>query len=79
MGPAIFDYNMRLILLSVIRLSGGHCITIFIDPYKFDDKFQILQLDLKKTYILLTTKNTVKLGYNNLGYNENSVTTNTRL
>ncbi len=26
-GPAIFDYNMRLILLSVIPLSGGHCIS----------------------------------------------------
>ncbi len=25
MGPAISDYNMRLILLSVIQLSGGHC------------------------------------------------------
>jgi len=23
--PAISDYNMRLILLSVIQLSGGHC------------------------------------------------------
>ncbi len=23
MGPAIFDYNKRLILLSVIQLSGG--------------------------------------------------------
>jgi hypothetical protein len=26
-GPAIFDYNMRLILLSVIPLSCGHCIS----------------------------------------------------
>jgi len=26
MGPALFDYNMRLIQLSVIQLSGGHCI-----------------------------------------------------
>jgi len=25
MGPAISDYNMRLILLSVIQLSVGHC------------------------------------------------------
>ncbi len=25
MGPASFDYNMRLIQLSVIQLSGGHC------------------------------------------------------
>ena len=25
MGPVIFDYNKRLILLSVIQLSGGHC------------------------------------------------------
>jgi hypothetical protein len=25
--PAIFDYKKRLILLSVIQLSGGHCIT----------------------------------------------------
>jgi hypothetical protein len=24
MGLAIFDYNKRLILLSVIQLSGGH-------------------------------------------------------
>ncbi len=27
MGPALSDYNMWLILLSVIQLSGGHCIT----------------------------------------------------
>jgi len=25
MGPALSDYNMRLIQLSVIQLSGGHC------------------------------------------------------
>ena len=25
-GPVISDYNKRLILLSVIQLSGGHCI-----------------------------------------------------
>ncbi len=25
MGPVISDYNTRLILLSVIQLSGGHC------------------------------------------------------
>ncbi len=25
MGPALFDYNMRLIQLSVIQLRGGHC------------------------------------------------------
>ncbi len=25
-GPANSDYNKRLILLSVIHLSGGHCI-----------------------------------------------------
>jgi len=25
MGQALFDYNMRLIQLSVIQLSGGHC------------------------------------------------------
>ena len=28
MGPAICDYNKRLILLSVIHLSGGHSICI---------------------------------------------------
>ena len=28
MGTVISDYNKRLILLSVIQLSGGHCITI---------------------------------------------------
>jgi hypothetical protein len=27
-GPAIFEYNKRLILLSVAPLSGGHCIEI---------------------------------------------------
>ena len=27
LGPAKSDYNMRLILLSVIQLSGGHCIS----------------------------------------------------
>ena len=26
MGPVISDYNKRLILLSVIHLSNGHCI-----------------------------------------------------
>ena len=25
MGPAVSDYNKRLIILSVIQLSGGHC------------------------------------------------------
>jgi hypothetical protein len=25
MGQALFDYNKRLILLSAIKLSGGHC------------------------------------------------------
>jgi hypothetical protein len=25
MGPVVSDYNKRLILLSVIQLSGGHC------------------------------------------------------
>jgi len=25
MGPTLSDYNMQLILLSVIQLSGGHC------------------------------------------------------
>ena len=28
MGPLISDYKRRLILLSVIQLSGGHCITM---------------------------------------------------
>jgi len=27
-GPAIYDYNTRLILLTVIQLSGGHCIKL---------------------------------------------------
>jgi hypothetical protein len=29
MGPAIFDFNKRLDLLSVIQLSGWHCIKCF--------------------------------------------------
>ena len=29
-GPVIFDYNERLIMSSVIQLSGGHCITIMV-------------------------------------------------
>jgi hypothetical protein len=29
-GPAIFDYNKRLIQLTVIPLNGGHCITYCI-------------------------------------------------
>jgi hypothetical protein len=28
-GPAMSDYNKRLILLSVIQLSGGHCTTFY--------------------------------------------------
>jgi hypothetical protein len=36
-GPAIFDYNKRLILISVIQLSGEHC-TIF------DDKIELVIL-----------------------------------
>ncbi len=28
-GPAIFDYNKNLILLTVIQLSGGHCLSMF--------------------------------------------------
>ena len=31
MGPIISDNNKRLIILSVIQLSGGHCITIIIE------------------------------------------------
>ncbi len=27
-SAAVSDYNMRLILLSVIQLSGGHCINL---------------------------------------------------
>jgi hypothetical protein len=27
--PAIFDYNKQLILLTVIPLSGGNCVSIF--------------------------------------------------
>jgi hypothetical protein len=26
MGPALLDYNLRLVQLSVIQLSSGHCI-----------------------------------------------------
>ncbi len=29
-GPAVFDYNKRLIQLTVIPLNGGHCITYSI-------------------------------------------------
>ena len=29
MGPVVSDYNKRLILLSAIQLSGGHCKSIF--------------------------------------------------
>jgi hypothetical protein len=28
MGPAIFDYSKRLLILPVIQLIGGHCINI---------------------------------------------------
>ena len=28
MGPEVTDYNKLLILLSVIRLSGGHCTSV---------------------------------------------------
>ncbi len=37
MGPAISDHNMWLILLSVIQLSGGHC----IEPTKLSTIFMI--------------------------------------
>jgi hypothetical protein len=30
MGPALFDYNKRLTLLSVIQLSGEQCILIIV-------------------------------------------------
>jgi len=39
MGPALFDYNMQLIQLSVIQLSGGHCIR------KNNTGFQMLLYD----------------------------------
>jgi len=31
MGPVVSDYNNRLILLSVIQLSGVHCTDIFVE------------------------------------------------
>ncbi len=34
MGSAISDYKMRLILLSMIQLSGGHCIQRVCDRNK---------------------------------------------
>jgi hypothetical protein len=37
MGPAISDYNKRLILLTVIQLSDGHCI---MKQCKLSYKFQ---------------------------------------
>ena len=30
MGPAMSDYNMRLILSSVIQLSGGYCAQLML-------------------------------------------------
>jgi hypothetical protein len=38
-GAAIFDYNKRLILLSVIQLSGGHCIHIIFETAILNTKF----------------------------------------
>jgi len=40
MGPAISDYYMWLILLSVIQLSGGHCAAIVDKLECFDGKIK---------------------------------------
>jgi len=50
MGPAISDYNMRLILLSVIQLSGGHCIR-----YLLKHKIYYGGLNLTSTLQVLDT------------------------
>ncbi len=55
-GPAISDYNKRLILLSVIQLSGGDC-TVFEMKFKqiihlfgFLDKKQFIISSKPKKY-----------------------------
>ncbi len=71
-GPAIFDYNKWLILLSVIPLSGGHCIeednlyqsfeasykpAISASPLERNDKLQIKNFFLWNVFL----QNEVKL------------------
>ena len=47
MGPVIFYYNKRLILLSVIQLSGGHALHSHILLLVFQDTFYGLQCPKK--------------------------------
>jgi len=52
MGPGISDYNKRLILSSVIQLSGGHCIGLTLGP--------VIQLYLKDKMVLIDSGRLVK-------------------
>ncbi len=49
-GPAISDYNKRLILLSVIQLSGGHCMSLWFSWNFYFSKRQI-SIDLAKMLV----------------------------
>jgi len=54
MGPALFDYNMRLIQLSVIQLSGGHCIQFWqslIVIMSFHSRCTLMKLLFKELLI----------------------------
>jgi len=50
MGPDLSDYNMQLIILSVIQLSGGHCIEYLTSYTKVGYYFSLLNHRLM-TYI----------------------------
>ncbi len=51
-GPAISDYNKRLILLSVIQLSGGQCIKAkSMKQFRMFDSYNI-QFQFKKLLFL---------------------------
>ncbi len=55
-GPAIFDYNKRLIQLTMIPLSGGHCIIIDIPLLFMDDPKKCDVINLRNQDILYCPK-----------------------
>ncbi len=56
MGLPISDYNMRLILLSVIPLSGGHCIyCLSSSPKGYTIACQYRYYHFKVTFIMRKT------------------------
>ncbi len=65
-GPAISDYNKRLIQLSVIQLSGGHCMyflhfTMFMPDDLFKKVTKIWGINFRDRQSTLVPENNFQL------------------